>query len=144
MIRVSRGYDSKGKQNEHFMVFKPKPGMSEKQIEKALNKAAVEFEREIKNDLVNVGDLRLKELCELWFAEQKKPIIEGGKKVKRTTLSGYKALSVRIYEALGHIRIKKLTVDHLSLIHIYLHSNILYILLNRAPIIHTFFAPVAR
>ena len=44
-ITVSQGLDSKGNQIRQRMNWKPpKPGMTERQIEKALAKAAVEFE----------------------------------------------------------------------------------------------------
>lgn len=43
-IRVSCGYDIKGNQVEQSMTWKPEPGMTEKQIEKELNRQAVLFE----------------------------------------------------------------------------------------------------
>ena len=43
-IRVSCGYDSKGKQVIQSMTWKPEPKMTAKQIEKELNRQAVMFE----------------------------------------------------------------------------------------------------
>ena len=43
-IRVSCGYNSKGKQMIQFMTWKPEDGMTTKQIEKEVNRQAVMFE----------------------------------------------------------------------------------------------------
>jgi len=43
-IRVSCGYDSTGKQVIQSMTWKPEPKMTQKQIEKELNRQAVMFE----------------------------------------------------------------------------------------------------
>lgn len=46
-ITVSSGYDSTGKKLRHRMNFKPEQGMTERQIQKALARAAADFERDI-------------------------------------------------------------------------------------------------
>ncbi|MCM1167838.1 MAG: hypothetical protein NC299_15435 [Lachnospiraceae bacterium] len=43
-IRVSVGYDTKGKHKEQAMTWKPPEGLTERQIQKELNKAAVMLE----------------------------------------------------------------------------------------------------
>ena len=43
-IRVSCGYNSKGKQMIQSMTWKPEEGMTTKQIEKEVNRQAVMFE----------------------------------------------------------------------------------------------------
>ena len=43
-IRTYDGYDSNGKQIERSMTWKPDPTMTEKQIQKELNRQAVMFE----------------------------------------------------------------------------------------------------
>ncbi|HBU11547.1 MAG TPA: hypothetical protein DEB31_02095 [Clostridiales bacterium] len=122
LIRVFRGYGADGKQNEFSKIFVPPEGMSDVKIQKALAKAAVDFEREVKDTLINVGDLRLKELIELWFKEQNQPVITKGKKVKKTTLSGYKGLTYWIYTLLGHIRVKKMGIEHLDAFYVQLQQ----------------------
>ena len=44
LIRVSCGYDSKGKQVIQSMTWKPEPDMTPRQVEKELNRQAVMFE----------------------------------------------------------------------------------------------------
>ena len=44
LIRSSCGYDTSGRQVMRSMTWKPKPGMTEKQIEKELNRQAVLFD----------------------------------------------------------------------------------------------------
>ena len=44
LIRVSCGYDVNGKHKEQSMTWKPEPKMTQKQIEKELNRQAVMFE----------------------------------------------------------------------------------------------------
>lgn len=51
-IRVYRGYDSSGNRLKPYtMTYKPEPGMTAKQVEKELNRRAVQFEDECKNGL---------------------------------------------------------------------------------------------
>jgi len=46
-ITVTTGRDMKGKQVRHFKTWRAEPGMTEKQAQKALQRAASDFEREI-------------------------------------------------------------------------------------------------
>ena len=46
-ITVTSGRDINGKQIRHYKTYKPSLRMTQKQIEKELNKIAVEFEKEI-------------------------------------------------------------------------------------------------
>lgn len=48
-IRCSLGYDSQGKQVIRSTTWKPEAGMTERQIEKELNRAAVLFEEKCKS-----------------------------------------------------------------------------------------------
>lgn len=41
-ITVSCGYDSMGKKIRHRMQYKPEPGMTERQIKKAVSRAAAD------------------------------------------------------------------------------------------------------
>ena len=56
-IRVSAGYGVDGKQITKTMTWKPSPDMTNKQIEKELNRQATLFEEKVKNGLA--GDNRL-------------------------------------------------------------------------------------
>ena len=46
-ISVSGGFDCSGKRIRHRMTYKPTPGMTARQIEKAVQRAAADFERSI-------------------------------------------------------------------------------------------------
>ena len=46
-IRVSCGYDTNGKHKEQAMTWKPEPGMTKRQTEKALQGKAVLFEKSV-------------------------------------------------------------------------------------------------
>ena len=46
-ISVSGGFDTAGKRIRHRMMWKPTPGMTERQIQKAVQRAAADFERSI-------------------------------------------------------------------------------------------------
>lgn len=104
-IRCSLGYDSQGKQVIRSTTWKPKPNMTEKQIEKELNREAVLFEEKCKN---GGGDphITFEKFSEKWFAEYAKSHL------KAKTLHEYKGLSARTYAAIGHIRIDKLKPRH--------------------------------
>lgn len=46
-ITVSGGFDTSGKRIRHRMNYKPEPGMTARQTEKAVQRAAADFERSI-------------------------------------------------------------------------------------------------
>lgn len=46
-ITVTKGRDLDGKQIRHYRTWTPAPGMTERQMEKAVRCAAMDFEREI-------------------------------------------------------------------------------------------------
>ena len=46
-ITVTKGTDISGKQVRHYRTWKPEQGMTERQMQKAVQKAALDFEREI-------------------------------------------------------------------------------------------------
>ena len=59
-IKVSCGYDIKGKQITKYTTWKPEPNMTAKQIEKEVQRQAVLFEEKVQNGTVSAcGSLRL-------------------------------------------------------------------------------------
>lgn len=46
-ITVFSGTDTEGKQVRHYRTWKPESGMTARQIEKAVQRAALDFEREL-------------------------------------------------------------------------------------------------
>ena len=65
-IRVGAGYDSEGKQIRKSMTWCPSPGMTEKQIEKELNRVTIDFEKKVENGLV-FENVKFKEFSEKWI-----------------------------------------------------------------------------
>ena len=101
-IRVSCGYDSKGKQVIQSMTWKPEPKMTQKQIEKELNRQAVMFE-EACNHGYQSKAIKFEVFAEEWFEEYAKP------NLRNTTYERMLQLRKRVYAAIGHMRMDKIT-----------------------------------
>lgn len=106
-IRVSVGYDTKGNHKEQAMTWKPPEGMTERQIRKELNRQAVMFE-EACNRGFSTKAVKFEELCEEWFEEYARL------NLRSTTYERLKQLKHRIYPAIGHLRIDKITPRQLQ------------------------------
>lgn len=101
-IRVSCGYDSKGKQVIQSMTWKPEPKMTQKQIEKELNRQAVMFE-EACNHGYQSKAVKFEVFAEEWFEEYAKP------NLRNTTYERMLQLRKRVYAAIGYMRMDKIT-----------------------------------
>lgn len=101
-IRVSCGYDSKGKQVIQSITWKPEPKMTAKQIEKELNRQAVMFE-EACNKGYQSKAIKFEVFAEQWFEEYARP------NLRNTTYERMLQLRKRVYSAIGHIRMDKIT-----------------------------------
>lgn len=106
-IRVSCGYDVLGKHIEKTMTWKPKQGMTQKQIDKELNRQAVMFEEKCMTGQFLDGNITFAEFTERWFRDYAE------KQLKAKTIKGYKDLLPRIITAIGHIRLCRLQPHHL-------------------------------
>ena len=102
-IRVSVGYDTKGNHKEQAMTWKPPEGMTERQVQKELNRQAVMFE-----DACNRGFSTKAVKFEEWFEEYARF------NLRSTTYERLKQLKHRIYPAIGHLRIDKITPRQLQ------------------------------
>jgi hypothetical protein len=107
-IRVSCGYDVKGRQVEQAMTWKPAEGMTERQIEKELNRQAVIFEEACMKGIITTTAIKFQDYCEQWFRDYAEL------KLKAKTIQGYHYLKRRAYEAVGHYRIDKITSRHIQ------------------------------
>ena len=107
LIRVSCGYDINGNHKEQSMTWKPDEGMSKKQIEKELNRQAVMFE-EACNHGYKASAVKFQELAEEWFESYAKNTL------RSTTYERMLQLKHRVYPAIGHLRIDKITARHLQ------------------------------
>ncbi|MBQ5318419.1 MAG: site-specific integrase [Oscillospiraceae bacterium] len=106
-IKVSCGYDTHGKQVIQSMTWKPDEKMTEKQIEKELNRQAVLFEEACMKGNV-VAAIKFEDFARQWFKEYAEI------KLKQRTVEGYHQMEKRIYKAIGHIRLDKLTTRHIQ------------------------------
>ena len=106
-IKVSCGYDARGKQVTQRMTWTPEPGMSARQIEKELNRQTVLFEEECMHG-GRVSAVKFEDFAKQWFKEYAEM------RLKESTIQGYHSMECRIYKALGHIRLDKLTTRHIQ------------------------------
>ena len=107
LIRVSCGYDINGNHKEQSITWKPDEGMSKKQIEKELNRQAVMFE-EACNHGYKASAVKFQELAEEWFESYAKNTL------RSTTYERMLQLKHRVYPAIGHLRIDKITARQLQ------------------------------
>lgn len=71
LIRVSCGYDTKGKQVIQSMTWKPDDKMTPKQVEKELNRQAVMFEEACMRGFQSKA-VKFETFAEEWFEEYAK------------------------------------------------------------------------
>ena len=107
-ISVSSGFDTSGKRIRHRMTYKPEPGMTARQIEKAVQRAAADFERSIEQGFAL--DNRQT------FAEYASYVLDLKERagLKTKTLDRYKELLIRINQAIGHLKIADIRPQHLN------------------------------
>ena len=107
-ITVTKGRDMAGKQIRHYKTWTPERPMTERQMEKEVQRVAFEFEREI--ELGFQADNRQT------FAEYAKYVLELKERAgdKYRTLERYGELMERIIPAIGHIKLVDLRPQHLN------------------------------
>lgn len=108
-VRVYRGRDNEGKQLKPYTAtFDVSPSWSEKTAKKKAEAFAATFEKECKDGITTDSRLKFEEYCRyvLELKEQRG--------AKHSTIVRYKELAVRIYPAIGHIKLKDLRADHLN------------------------------
>ena len=107
-ITVYAGFDTQGKRIRHRMSYKPTPGMTPRQIEKAAQKAAMDFERSIEQGFA----LDNRQI----FAEYAAYVMDLKRRTgtKARTLDRYQDMMVRINQAIGHIKLADLRPQHLN------------------------------
>lgn len=101
-IRVSCGYDTSGNQVVQTMTWKPADGMNKKQIEKELQKQAILFEDKCMKGQVT-ANIKFQDFAEQWFEEYAKV------NLRPTSYARMKQLTKRVYTAIGHKRLDKIT-----------------------------------
>lgn len=107
-ITVTSGRTADGKQVRHYMTWRPAPGMTERQMEKAVQKAAFEFERQI--EMGFVADNRQT------FSQYAEYVIDLKERTgtKQRTTERYRELLKRINAAIGHLKLSEIRPQHLN------------------------------
>lgn len=101
-IKVSCGYKADGTQVFQRMTWTPDEKMTAKQIEKEVQRQAVLFEEDCKRGQI-VSAVKFETFAEEWFEEYAKL------NLKSTTYTRQRQLTKRVYAAIGHIRLDKIT-----------------------------------
>lgn len=101
-IKVSCGYSVDGKQIIQSMTWKPSDNMTEKQIEKELQRQTVLFEEACKNGFVSSA-VKFEAFAATWLDEYAKP------RYKATTLDRMRTVQKRVNDEIGHLRIDKIS-----------------------------------
>lgn len=102
-IRSSVGYRVDGRQVQPSMTWTPDPGMSNKQIEKELNRQAVLFDESCKNLAVQSGHIKFAVFVDRYMEEY------ANIDLRHRTAVGYESLKKRIIDELGHYYLDKIT-----------------------------------
>lgn len=107
-ITVYDGYSVAGKQVKRHKTWTPAPGMTEAQIKRELEKQKVFFEEECKSGRGINRSIKFQDFAEKWFTEY------GNTHLRATTRASYRGLSKRVYEAIGHLRLDRITPGTLN------------------------------
>lgn len=107
-ISVSAGFDTQGRRIRHRTTYKPAPGMTERQIQKAVQRAAADFERSIEQGYAL--DNRQT------FAAYAEYVIDLKERTgaKHRTVAGYRRLLTRTNQAIGHMALQDIRPTHLN------------------------------
>ena len=107
LIRCACGYDSNGKKILKNMTWKPDEGMTARQIEKELNRQAVQFEEKCRKGVVLDSRMTFeKYVNEVWIKRAESSL-------RPTTFARYKGFLPRIIPALGHLKMETIQPFHL-------------------------------
>jgi integrase len=109
-IRVSRGYDGQGKKLKPYeMTYKPEKGMTERQIEKELQRQVTLFEEECKKGTIGTAaNLKLRDFIPQYLE------IKKGTLSPRIHFEYERTLNDVILPALGHIKLTELRTIHVQ------------------------------
>ncbi len=107
-ITVSCGRDAANRQRRHYMTWKPDRPMTEKQMEKAAQKAAYEFEKQINLGFRPDDNRTFREYAE-YFIELKR---QHG--ISAKSIAYYNWAKQRIYESIGDMRLVDIRPYHLN------------------------------
>lgn len=107
-ITVAGGIDPQGRRIRHRTTFKPTPGMTERQMQKAAQRAAADFERSIEQGYVMDNRQTFAEYASYVMDLKQRT----GAKIK--TMERYNDMLLRINAAIGHIKLSDIRPQHLN------------------------------
>ncbi|MGI6696657.1 MAG: tyrosine-type recombinase/integrase [Christensenellales bacterium] len=107
-IRVFCGLNSKAQRIDKSMTWTPPEGMTQRQIEKELERQKVLFEQEVKSGNYYDGNMSFEMLSQKWMNEYAK------QKLAPKTVTSYEYLLKRINKAIGHKKLKNIKPLHLN------------------------------
>ena len=108
-IRCSTGYDSKGRQIMRSTTWTRDPNMTPRQVEKELQRQAVLFEEKCKANGTAACNVKFEPFAQEWFTEYAE------KRLRIRTVARLHQLEPRTYQAIGHLRMDKITARHIQL-----------------------------
>ena len=106
-IRVSCGYDTSGNQVIQTTTWKPEPNMTARQAEKEVQKQAMLFEEKCLKGQIT-ANVKFETFAEQWFEEYAKL------NLRHTSYERMRQLTQRVYPAIGHLRLDKITGRHVQ------------------------------
>jgi len=107
-ITVTHGLKSDGSQNRKYKTYNPPSGITERQIEKEVNRIAYDFEREITQGFAADNRQTFSQYAEYVIDLKER---NGN---KHRTIVRYRELLKRIIPAIGHIKLQDLHPQHLN------------------------------
>lgn len=107
LIRVSCGYDTNGKQIIKSKTWRPAPNMTERQIQKELNRIAIEFETNIEQgNLADTYRIKFSDFCPIYLEIAANTLAP-------STLNSYeKYIEHRLIPFFGHMKLKDIRPIH--------------------------------
>lgn len=107
-IRVFCGLNSKAQRIDKSMTWTPPEGMTQKQVEKELERKKVLFEQEVKSGNFYDNNMTFEALSQKWMDEYAR------QKLAPMTINSYTYLLERINKAIGHKKLMDIKPLHLN------------------------------
>lgn len=107
-ITVTSGRDINGRQVRHYLTWTPEPKMTERQMQKAVERAAADFERNIEQGFQTDNKQT--------FSEYARYVVDLKERsgLKHRTVFLYKKLLERCDQAIGHLKLTDIRPHHLN------------------------------
>lgn len=108
-IRVYRGYDiNNNRLKPYLMTWKPDSGMTDRQIQKELQRQALQFERQCKNGEAATSNIKLGDFCAQYLETAKTFLSPATYEFYDRNIEDY------IKPALGHLKLKDIKPAHVQ------------------------------